>query len=56
MIRSLKILGNFSLATLNRGLFDFNPKIQQFLNLVQKVPDSVVNYEDIYFKAQSKNF
>lgn len=37
LIRSLKILGNFSLATLNRGLFETNPKVEQLLNIIEKV-------------------
>lgn len=56
MIRSLKILGNFSLANLNRGLVQNNPKIKQLLNIVENIPDSTVNYEDIYYKSQSSNY
>jgi hypothetical protein len=55
MIRSLKILGSFSLATLNRGLYENNPNIRELLKIVDQVPDSAVDYEDVYYKYQSKN-
>jgi hypothetical protein len=55
MIRSLKILGNFSLANLNRGLYENNPQIRQLLTMVEEITDSIVNYEDIFFKYQAKN-
>ena len=31
MVRALKILGDFSLANVDRGFKDFNPKIEDIL-------------------------
>lgn len=55
MIRGLKILGNFSLATLNRGLFENNPRVRELLGMVELENDSLVDYEDVYYKYQGKN-
>lgn len=55
MIRSLKILGSFSLATFNRGLYSNIPKVRELLQLVEQTPDLLINYEDIYYQSQAKN-
>jgi hypothetical protein len=48
MVRALKILGDFSLASLDRGLRDFNPEIETILNMLTEARDEV-NYEEVYY-------
>ena len=55
MIRGLKILGNFSLATLNRGLYENCPKVKPILDMLTESSEATVDYEDIYYKSLSKN-
>jgi hypothetical protein len=50
MIRSLKILGDFSLAHFNRGLPHSNPDIEGLLKIVPQSPEDRVDYEDIYYR------
>ena len=50
MIRSLKILGDFSLAHFNRGLPHSNPDIEGLLKIIPQSPEERVNYEDIYYR------
>ena len=50
MIRSLKILGDFSLAQFNRGLPHSTPDIQGLLKIIPQSPEDRVNYEDIYYR------
>lgn len=54
MIRSLNVLGNFSLAEFNRGLSHLNPDIQSLLNLIPQNGEERVNYEDIYYRYLSQ--
>lgn len=44
MIRSLKILGDFSLALFNRGLPRNTPDIETILKMVPQVYDEKINY------------
>lgn len=50
MIRSLKILGDFSLANFNRGLPHSTPDIEALLKIVPKAPEERANYEDIFYR------
>ena len=49
MIRSLKILGDFSLAQFNRGVPHSNPDIEAILKITPSVAQDRANYEDIYY-------
>ena len=53
MIRALKILGDISLADLDRGLRLFNPEIEKLLKLIDRHQDSV-DYEDIFYTKVAK--
>ncbi len=55
MVRALKILGDISLASLDRGLRNFNPDIQGVLQLLNE-PKDEVDYEDVYFERAAANF
>ena len=50
MIRSLKILGDFSLAQFDRGVPHINPNIEALLKITPQQAEDRVNYEDIYYK------
>lgn len=50
MIRSLKVLGDFSLANFNRGFPHSNPDIEGLLKIVPAAPEEKVFYEDIYYR------
>lgn len=50
MIRSLKILGDFSLAQFDRGVPHINPDIQAILKITPQQAEDRVSYEDIYYK------
>lgn len=50
MIRSLKVLGDFSLAHFNRGLPHTNPDIQALLKIVPPAAEERACYEDIYYR------
>ena len=50
MIRSLKILGDFSLAQFDRGVPHTNPDIEGVLKITPQQAEDRVSYEDIYFK------
>ena len=50
MIRSLKILGDFSLAQFDRGVPHINPDIEGVLKITPQQAEDRVSYEDIYFK------
>ena len=50
MIRSLKVLGDFSLAHFNRGLPHANPDIEALLKIVPAAAEERVCYEDIYYR------
>ena len=50
MIRSLKILGEFSLAQFDRGVPHINPDIEGILKITPEVAQDRVSYEDIYFR------
>lgn len=50
MVRSLKVLGDFSLANFDRGLVNLEPKISELLELVDKKAEDKVSYEDIYYR------
>jgi len=50
MIRSLKILGDFSLAQFDRGVPHINPDIEALLKITPQQAEDRVNYEDIYYK------
>ena len=54
MLRGLKILGDFSLATFDRGLNDKNVDIKLLLPMVGKDQKSV-NYENAYYSVQAEN-
>ena len=54
MIRSLKILGEFSLAQFNRGVPHSNPDIETLLKVTPEAAEDKVSYEDIYFKSLSE--
>ena len=49
MIRSLKVLGEFSLANFNRGLAHSNPDIEALLKIIPQSAEDKVNYEDVYY-------
>lgn len=49
MIRSLKVLGDFSLAQFNRGLPHINPDIEALLKIIPKMAQDRVEYEDVYY-------
>lgn len=51
MIRSLKILGDFSLAVFNRGLNCCNPDIEALLAIIERAPEENVKYEDVYYQV-----
>lgn len=53
MIRSLKVLGDFSLASFDRGLSHFNPDIEALLKLIPQNAEERVNYEDVYYRHLS---
>ena len=53
MIRALKILGDISLADLDRGLRLFNPDIEKLLKLIDRHQESV-DYEDIFYSRVAK--
>ena len=44
MIRSLKILGDFSLALFDRGLPRHTPDIESLLKMVPQAYDEKINY------------
>ena len=50
MIRSLKILGDFSLAQFNRGVPHVNPDIEALLKITPQQAEERVSYEDIYYR------
>ena len=50
MIRSLKVLGQFSLAQFDRGVPHINADIQAILKITPQVAEDRVQYEDIYYK------
>ena len=50
MIRSLKILGDFSLALFDRGLPRHTPDIESLLKMVPQAYDEKINYQDIYYQ------
>ena len=52
MIRALKILGDISLADLNRGLRSYNPDVEQLLKLIDRHQESV-DIEDIFYSKLS---
>lgn len=54
MIRGLKILGDFSLATFDRGLNDKTLDIKLLLPMVAKDQKSV-NYEHVYYGVEANN-
>lgn len=54
MIRALKILGDFSLASIDRGFRDLNPHIKNILELLD-VPRDEVDYEDVYYEKIASN-
>lgn len=54
MIRALKILGDFSLASIDRGFRDLNPHIKNILELLE-VPRDEVDYEDVYYEKVASN-
>lgn len=54
MIRSLKILGDFSLAQFDRGVPHINPDIEAILKITPQQAEDRVAYEDIYFKHLGK--
>lgn len=49
MIRSLKILGDFSLAQFNRGVPHSNPDIEALLKITPQIAEDKIYYEDIYY-------
>ena len=49
MVRALKILGDFSLANLDRGFKDFNTKIEDVLCEMKSKKDEV-DFEDMYYE------
>lgn len=49
MIRALKILGDISLASIDRGLRSMNPDVEKILKLISAHSEAV-DYEDIYYK------
>lgn len=49
MVRALKILGDLTLASLDRGFKDVNPDVKGLLSLVSQPLDSTT-YEDIYYE------
>ena len=50
MIRSLKILGDFSLAEFNRGVPHSTPDIEAILKITPQVAEDKISYEDIYYR------
>ena len=52
MVRALKILGDISLASIDRGMKCVNPKIQEILKITKEHMDTV-NYEDIFYQNLS---
>lgn len=50
MIRSLKILGDFSIAEFNRGVPHSNPDIQSLLKITPQAPEDKASYEEIYYR------
>ena len=54
MIRGSKILGDFSLATFDRGLNDKTLDIKLLLPMVAQDQKSV-NYENVYYGVEANN-
>lgn len=54
MIRTLKVLGDVSLASLDRGLRENSPQIQKLLKMIDKHQENV-DFEDIYYKNLASN-
>jgi hypothetical protein len=54
MIRSLKILGDFSLAQFDRGVPHVNPDIETLLKITPQQAEERVSYEDIYYRYLGK--
>ena len=54
MIRALKILGDISLASIDRGMRTLSPKIEEILKLTNEHIDTV-DYEDLYYKNLASN-
>lgn len=54
MIRALKILGDISLASIDRGMRTLSPKIEEILKLTNEHIDTV-DYEDLYYKNFASN-
>ena len=54
MIRSLKILGDFSLAQFDRGVPHLNPDIEAILKITPQAGEDKVSYEDIYYRHLSR--
>lgn len=54
MIRSLKILGDFSLAQFNRGVPQSNPDIEHILKITPQVAEEKTNYQNIYYRYLGK--
>ena len=53
MIRSLKVLGDFSLAQFDRGLPHLNPDIEAILKFVPQTAEDRVTYEGLYYRFLS---
>ena len=55
MIRALKILGDFSLANVDRGFKGYNPNIEEVLCEMNNKKEEV-DFEEMHYEKVSANF